>query len=435
MANFLASNGIPIKAFIKVPGDKSISHRSIIMGSIAKGVTNISGFLEGEDSLATLKAFQNMGVEIERNNSNIKINGVGINGLKKPKHNLYMGNSGTSIRLISGILSAQKFDSILYGDESLSKRPMARIVKPLTEMGAKIYSKNDNKPPLYIESVSQLKAIDYKLPVASAQIKSAIMLAAIYAKGKTTIKEPSITRDHTERMLKSFSYDLSVKNGEISINGGGELKACDIQIPSDISSAAFFIVASIIKKDSNLTIKDVNINNTRTGIIKILTMMGANINILNERMCAGELIADINVRYSELKGIKIPKKLVPLAIDEFPIIFIAASCAKGQTILTGAKELKVKESDRIKAMAEGLSKIGIQNEILEDGIIIEGGSFKKPKGVINSYLDHRIAMSFAIASLRCDYNIEIADVDNVKTSFPNFISICKKIGMNIQEVQ
>lgn len=435
MASFVISESKKsLQGFIKVPGDKSISHRAIIIASIAKGVTNITGFLQGEDSLATLKAFQDMGVEIERENSNVKINGVGMYGLKKPAESIYLGNSGTSIRLISGILSAQKFNSQLYGDKSLCNRPMNRIIIPLTKMGAKIYSKKDDNPPLYIESVNTLNAINYELPVASAQIKSSILLAGLYAKGKTVIKEPAITRDHTEKMLKNFGYDVDNNNGEISINGGGELKSCNIKIPSDISSAAFFIVAGMIAKDSNLTIKDVNINHTRIGVIKILKLMGGYIKISNKRICTGELIADINVKYSKLKGILIPKDLVPLAIDEFPIIFIAASCAKGKTILTGAKELRVKESDRIQAMAQGLNIMGIENEVLEDGIIIEGGVFTKPATIIDSHLDHRIAMSFAIASLRCEHTIEISEVDNVKTSFPNFVNICQKIGMNIKEV-
>lgn len=434
MANFLTTQTKSLKGFIKVPGDKSISHRAIIIGSIAKGVTNICGFLQGEDSLSTLKAFQDMGVEIERDNTNVIINGVGMYGLKKPEKSIYLGNSGTSIRLMSGILSAQNFNSKLYGDKSLSNRPMNRIISPLTKMGAKIYSKKDNKPPLYIESVDKLDAINYELPVASAQIKSAILLAGLYAKGKTVITEPLITRDHTERMLINFGYDVNSSNKEISINGGGELQACDIKIPSDISSAAFFMVAGIIAKDSDLTIRDVNINPTRIGVIKILELMGANIKILNKSVCAGEYIADINVKSSNLQGIKIPENLIPLAIDEFPIIFIAASCAKGQTILMGAKELRVKESDRIQAMSEGLSILGIENEILEDGIIINGGSFNKPSLTINSHLDHRIAMSFAIASIRCEHRIEISDVDNVKTSFPNFVDICQKIGINIEEI-
>ena len=432
MSNYITSIAGPLKGSIKVPGDKSISHRSIMLGSIADGVTRVSGFLEGEDSLATLNAFRDMGVKIERNGSNVTINGVGKHGLKEPIHSLNLGNSGTSIRLMSGLLSAQSFDSELCGDESLSKRPMGRVIEPLRLMGADISGK-DSKPPLFIKGGKQLSSIEYNLPVASAQIKSCLLLAGLYSDGKTTIIENGISRDHTERMLKGFGYDVTSSSNTISLMGGGSLKSCDIEVPSDISSAAFFMVAGCISENSSIVLEAVNINPTRTGVIDILRLMGGNIELLNQRLQAGELIADIKVTSSELKGIEIPENLVPLAIDEFPVLFIAASCAKGETVLTGARELRVKESDRIQVMADGLTSLGIDNEVLDDGIRIIGGEFKEQTSSIKSHHDHRISMAFAIASVKSKFNIEIEGVDNVKTSFPNFVELANSIGMKIKE--
>ncbi len=433
MSNFLTSNSGPLKGSIKVPGDKSISHRSIMLGSIAEGVTRVSGFLEGEDSLATLNAFRDMGVQIERHGSNVVIHGVGMRGLKEPKNPLNLGNSGTSIRLMSGLLSAQNFDSKLCGDESLSTRPMGRVINPLREMGADIFG-DDSRPPLTIKGGSKLSGIEYTLPVASAQIKSCLLLAGLYGEGITTVIENGISRDHTERMLRGFGYDVISSNNRISLLGGGSLKGCDIEVPSDISSAAFFMVAGCISKDSSITLNSVNINPTRTGVIDILKLMGGNIELLNQRLQAGELIADIKVSSSNLKGIQIPENLVPLAIDEFPVLFIAASCADGETVLTGAKELRVKESDRIQVMADGLTSLGIENHVLEDGIRILGGEFTKQDSSIKSHHDHRISMAFAIASVRSKFDIEIEGVDNVKTSFPNFEVLANSIGMSIKQV-
>ena len=432
MSNFVTSNSGPLSGSIKVPGDKSISHRSIMLGSIAEGVTRVSGFLEGDDSLATLNAFKEMGVAIQREGSNVTIQGVGMNGLKEPRKPLNLGNSGTSIRLMSGLLSAQTFDSVLCGDESLSSRPMGRVINPLREMGADI-SGNDSKPPLVIKGGKQLSAIEYTLPVASAQIKSCLLLAGLYSEGTTSIIENGISRDHTERMLKGFGYDVISSPNKISLLGGGTLKGCEIEVPSDISSAAFFMVAGCISENSSIHLNSVNINPTRTGVIDILKLMGGNIELSNERLQAGELIADIKVTSSKLKGIEIPENLVPLAIDEFPVLFIAASCAEGETILTGAKELRVKESDRIQVMADGLTSLGINNEVLEDGIRISGGEFKKQTNSIRSHHDHRISMAFAIASVRSKFDIEIEGVDNVKTSFPNFIELANSIGMKITQ--
>jgi 3-phosphoshikimate 1-carboxyvinyltransferase len=433
MSKFIVQPAHTLSGNLKVPGDKSISHRSIMLGSLSNGITKVSGFLEGEDALSTLKAFQAMGVKIERNGDNVVIYGVGINGLKKPQAPLDLGNSGTSMRLMTGILSAQKFDCELVGDESLSKRPMGRVINPLKKMGAMIAS-NDGKPPLKITGGQQLKAINYALPVASAQVKSCVLLAGLYAHGQTCITEPAPTRDHTERMLKGLGYSVNVDNNQICLTGGGELTATTIQVPSDISSSAFFMVAACIAPQADITLLGVNINPTRTGVIDILKLMGANLTLTNEREIGGELLADIRIQSSKLTAIHIPENLVPLAIDEFPAIFIAASCAKGETILKGAKELRVKESDRIQVMADGLNILGIKNEVLEDGIKIQGGEFKQPTGVIESEHDHRISMSFAMASLRCDYPIEINGVDNVKTSFPNFVELANFSGMNIVEV-
>lgn len=434
MANFIASPSEFLKGSIKVPGDKSISHRSIMLGSIANGVTNVSGFLEGEDTLATLNAFKDMGVKIEREGSNVVINGVGMNGLRPSLKPLNLGNSGTSIRLMTGLLSAQCFDSMLCGDESLSKRPMARIIDPLREMGAIIKS-SDSMPPLSISGNQKLSALKYTLPVASAQIKSCLLLAGLYADGETCITENETTRDHTERMLKGFGYQVTSSSGKVSLTGGGQLQACDIEVPSDISSAAFFIVAASIAKNADITLEAVNINPTRTGVIEILKLMGANIELNNQREEAGELVSDIRVGSSSLKGITIPEELVPLAIDEFPAIFIAASCAHGETLLTGARELRVKESDRIQVMADGLLSLGIENEVLEDGIRIKGGEFQKQTSIIKSHHDHRISMAFAIASARSNFELDIEGVDNVKTSFPNFVELVNQVGMNLIETQ
>ena len=432
MSDFVASPGNSLSGVITIPGDKSISHRAIIMGSIANGVTKVSGFLEGNDSLATMKSFQEMGVGIEQLGSKLKIKGVGIHGLKAPTKPLNLGNSGTSIRLMSGLLSAQSFDSELCGDQSLSKRPMDRIIEPLRQMGAKINGVN-SKPPLTIFGNQALKAITYELPIASAQIKSCLLLAGLYAQGKTCIIENVTTRDHTERMLRGFGYQVICSDNSISLDGGGELEACDIDIPSDISSAAFFMVAGSIAKDADLTLKSININPTRTGIIEILKLMGADITLGNETEMAGEKIADIRVRSADLKGIEIPNELVPLAIDEFPVLFIAASCAKGETLLTDAKELRVKESDRIQVMADGLKILGIRTEVFDDGIRIQGGQFSKPNTPIKSHHDHRISMSFAVASAACNFDIKIEGIDNVKTSFPNFVELANTIGINIKE--
>ncbi|MBA5248477.1 MAG: 3-phosphoshikimate 1-carboxyvinyltransferase, partial [Gammaproteobacteria bacterium] len=321
----------------------------------------------------------------------------------------------------------------LVGDVSLSKRPMARVIDPLTAMGGVIES-NDGKPPLRIKGRQSLKGIHYALPVASAQVKSCVLLAGLYARGETCVIEPETTRDHTERMLRGLGYQVTVTDNKMCLTGGGKLTATQFQVPSDISSAAFFMVAGCIAPQADITLEKVNINPTRTGVIDILKLMGANLTLSNEREVGGELLADIRIQSSPLTGIQIPAEFVPLAIDEFPAIFIAAACAQGETVLTGAKELRVKESDRIQVMADGLAILGIQTQVLEDGIKIQGGSFQKPTEVIQSHHDHRISMSFAMASVRCQHTIEIDGVDNVATSFPNFVALSNAIGLDITEV-
>ena len=414
----------------RVPGDKSISHRSIMLGAIANGTTRVKGFLEGEDAMATLAAFRAMGVEIEGpEQGNVTIHGVGLHGLSAPADALDLGNAGTGMRLICGLLAGQAFDSELTGDASLCSRPMGRVIEPLTMMDANIQSAPGGRPPLAICGGQTLRSIHYELPMASAQVKSCVLLAGLYSEGRTSVREPGPSRDHTERMLRGFGYSVQSTQDVIALDGGGNLKGCDIDVPADISSAAFFLVAASIAPDSDLMLTHVGINPTRIGVINVLRLMGANITLHNKREVGGEPVADIHVRSARLKGIEIPLDQVPLAIDEFPALFIAAACAVGRTVLRGAEELRVKESDRIAAMAEGLSTLGIMNEVLEDGIIIDGGT--PGGGVIKTYHDHRIAMSFAIAGLRATGKITVLDCDHVATSFPGFDSLARSLGLQI----
>ena len=413
----------------RVPGDKSMSHRSIMLGSLADGVTHVKGFLEAEDALATLQAFRDMGVEIEGPvDGCLTIHGVGKHGLKAPKNDLYLGNSGTSMRLLSGLLAGQSFDSVLTGDKSLSGRPMKRVTEPLALMGADIKATEKGTAPLYITGkAGQLHGIDYAMPMASAQVKSCLLLAGMYADGETSVTEPAPTRDHTERMLSGFSYPVKQQGSKVTITADGKLTAADIDVPSDISSAAFFLVGASIAPGSDLLLKHVGINPTRTGVIDILRLMGANIEVLNERVVGGEPVADLHVVYSPLTGIDIPEALVPLAIDEFPVLFVAAACAKGQTRLSGAEELRVKESDRIQVMADGLQILGVDAQPTEDGMVIQGGAIGG--GVVTSHGDHRIAMAFSIAGLRADAPITILDCANVNTSFPEFKDLVHRLGL------
>lgn len=423
--------GGKLSGTLRVPGDKSISHRSIMLGSLAEGVTEVEGFLEGEDALATLQAFRDMGVVIEGpNQGRVKIHGVGINGLQQPPGPLYLGNSGTSMRLLTGLLAGQGFDSRLTGDESLSKRPMNRVANPLREMGAAIATEDGGVPPVNISGGNRLNAIDYTMPMASAQVKSAVLLAGLYADGVTRVTEPAPTRDHTERMLGGFGYTVKRDGATVELQGRGALKATNIEVPADISSAAFFMVGASIAPGSDITLTHVGINPSRTGVIDVLKLMGADISLINEREAGGEPVADIRVRYAPLKGIDIPQELVPLAIDEFPVLFVAAACAEGKTLLTGAEELRVKESDRIQVMADGLQALGVAAEPTPDGIEISGGRIQS--GSVESHGDHRIAMAFTIAALRSQGEIHIRDCANVATSFPGFTDLAKKAGISLE---
>jgi len=435
--NFLIKSGQGLKGEITIPGDKSISHRSIILSSLAEGTSKIYGLLEGEDCLATIEVFRNMGIKIVNKEGVYTIEGTGLKGLEAPQEPLNFGNSGTSIRLCSGILSAQSFESTLVGDGSLSSRPMQRIVEPLTAMGANITSKNGTLP-LNIAPTDSLKSIDYLLPVASAQVKSCIMLAALYAEGSTKIEESAVTRDHTENMFKQFGIPLKIENSRgkktISMSNIDRINPTDINICGDFSSAAFFILAALICPKSELLIKNVGINNTRIGLLHALRHMGANIQLVNQTDGV-EPTADILVKSSNLKGINLNTNLVANMIDEMPVFFVAAALSDGITIVKDAKELRTKESDRLKAMADALSSFGVKYDLEEDGIKIYGlGS----KGVLNStniesYGDHRIAMASAIGSLRSENEVSVSDCRNVNTSYPNFVDTCKEIGIEIEQ--
>jgi len=430
--NYVVQPGGKLQGKIRVPGDKSISHRSIMLGSLAEGVTEVTGFLEGEDALATLASFRAMGVQIDGpKDGQVTVHGVGMHGLKAPEGDVYLGNSGTSIRLLSGLLSGQNFESTLTGDKSLSGRPMRRVTDPLAKMGAVIDS-HDGKPPLTIKAGNTLSGITYTLPMASAQVKSCVLLAGMYAQGTTTVTEPAPTRDHTERMLTGMGYKVDVQGDTVSLEGGGKLTATNIDVPADISSATFFMVGAAISEGSDITLTHVGINPTRIGVINILRLMGADITLANEGLTGGEPVADIRIKYAPLKGIQIPEDQVPLAIDEFPALFVAAACAEGQTVLTGAEELRVKESDRIQAMADGLQILGIDAQSTTDGIIINGGVIGS--GEVESHDDHRIAMSFAIAGLQAGGTIVVNDCANVATSFPNFVALANEAGLELEEV-
>lgn len=431
---FLVEPGGHLRGRVRVPSDKSISHRSIMLGAIAEGTTYITGFLEGEDSLATLNAFRQMGVHIEGpHHGRVTVQGVGLHGLQAPSAPLNLGNSGTSMRLLAGLLAGQAFGVVMTGDASLSRRPMRRVTEPLAQMGARIEATETGTPPLRIHGATRLKAIDYVMPMASAQVKSCLLLAGLYAEGQTCVTEPAPTRDHTERMLGGFGYPMEHPagntSGKVCIHSGHRLTATSIDVPADISSAAFFMVGAAIAEGSDLTLEHVGINPTRIGVINILRLMGANIEIFREREIGGEPVADIRVRTSRLRGVVIPRDQVPLAIDEFPALFIAAACAEGETVLAGAEELRVKESDRIQVMADGLLALGIDARPTPDGMIIRGGGLTG--GHIHSHGDHRIAMAFSMAALRASGPISIDDCANVATSFPGFVELAQGAGLAI----
>ncbi|MHB0774311.1 bifunctional prephenate dehydrogenase/3-phosphoshikimate 1-carboxyvinyltransferase [Halomonas sp. WWR20] len=432
--------GGQVQGRIRVPGDKSISHRSIMLGALAEGVTEVQGFLEGEDSLATLQAFREMGVVIEGpHQGRVTIHGVGLQGLKAPAGPLYVGNSGTAMRLFAGLLAGQAFDTELTGDASLTKRPMGRVADPLRAMGAVIETADGGRPPLKIKGGQSLKGISYDMPMASAQVKSCLLLAGLYAQGETRVREPAPTRDHTERMLNGFGYPVRRESDLAILSGGGRLSAGPIDVPSDISSATFFLAAAAITPGSDLVLEHVGINPTRIGVINVLRLMGADLELSHQREVGGEPVADIRIRYAPLKGIDIPVDQVPLAIDEFPALFVAAANAEGTTRLRGAEELRVKESDRIQAMADGLSVLGVTNTVYPDGIDIvghDGTGNDGPNyagGRVDSLGDHRIAMAFAVATLRAREAIIIDDCANVATSFPGFVALAGRVGLQVEE--
>ena len=434
---FKIQKGNGLKGEITVPGDKSISHRAIMLASLAEGKSQISGFLEGEDCLATIEVFQKMGVCISKENGKFSIEGKGLKGLEDPSGYLDFRNSGTSVRLCSGVLVAQEFSSTLIGDSSLSSRPMQRITEPLGLMGANISSIDSGTLPLTIEPVNSLESIKYSLPVASAQVKSCLMLAGLYSHGITEIEEKVTTRDHTERMFKQFGIPIDVSQSKatklIKLNKVEGIKPTNIDICGDFSSASFFILAALITPNSELLLRNVGVNPTRIGFLHALRHMGANIELQNEAD-SSEPTADIVVRTSNLKGITLNTNLVANMIDEMPAFFIAASLAEGTTKVKGAKELRAKESDRLQAMSGVLDSFGVKFRLEEDGIVIQGlgkdGTLKA--STINSHGDHRIAMAGSIGSIRANGETTILDCLNVNTSFPNFIDACKQVGINIE---
>jgi 3-phosphoshikimate 1-carboxyvinyltransferase len=433
MSRFVCQPGNAVGGDIAVPGDKSVSHRALMLGGLAKGTTEVTGFLESEDCLATMSALQNLGVRIERHEqSRVIVHGQGTAALHGPSKRLDMGNAGTAMRLFMGLLAPQSFDATLIGDSSLMRRPMERVAGPLRLMGANITTQ-DGKPPVEIRGNPRLHGIEYTLPMASAQVKSAVLLAGLGAEGRTRVIENAPTRDHTERMLTAFGVKIARDVNSAALEGGQTLRGTRVEVPGDFSSAAFFLVAGALAAKTPLTIRGVGINPTRTGLLDLLRLMGADIRVTEGKTAGDEPVADIEVRAARLKGIEIPEALVPLAIDEFPVLFIAAACARGETVLRGAHELRVKESDRLAVMAEGLGKLGVQHELLPDGIRIQGGAGFSG-GVIDSHGDHRIAMAFAVASLRASAPIEIEDVANVATSFPGFVPTARKAGLVLEQL-
>lgn len=431
MSSYQVAPARGVAGEVRVPGDKSISHRALMFGAIAEGTTRVDGFLEGEDCLATLAAVASLGVAVQRPGpGEVVVDGVGLRGLRAPAGLLDMGNAGTAMRLFMGLLGAQSFDSVLVGDESLMRRPMERVAAPLRAMGARIET-TQGRPPVRITGGASLRGMRYDMPVASAQVKSAVLLAGLYAEGETTVVEPAVTRDHTERMLQTFGCEVRARDGRATVRPPARLEGANVSVPGDFSSAAFFIVAACIGAREPFTIRGVGVNPTRTGLLEMLALMGADLRLINHRSCGAEPVADIEVRPATLRGIRVPEHLVPLAIDEFPALFIAAACAEGETVVTGAEELRVKESDRIAVMARGLDALGVRNEVLPDGLRIEGGPFGG--GVVESSGDHRVAMSFAVASLRAAGTIEICDTANVATSFPGFAALARSVGLAVEE--
>lgn len=417
-----------LRGEIAVPGDKSISHRSIMLGSIARGVTTVSGFLRGEDNIATLDAFRAMGVQIHDDGETLRIEGKGLHGLTEAEDVIDCGNSGTSIRLLTGLMAAQRFYTVLTGDRYLRRRPMRRVVEPLSRMGACIHGRdNGEKAPLAIVG-RPLTGITHDSPVASAQVKSALMLAGLYADGATRVTEPHLSRDHSERMFRHFGARLETDAAGVTVYGGHELDGRDIVVPGDISSAAFFLVAALIVPGSELLIRGVGVNPTRTGILDILAAMGGSVELLDQREVSGEPVADLLVRSSALKGIEIGGDVVPRAIDEFPVICVAAALAEGTTVIRDARELRVKETDRIAAMAANLRAAGATITETADGMIIEGTG-RLNGATVESFGDHRIAMSMLVAGLAASGAITVSDTECIATSFPTFTALLDKVAV------
>jgi len=429
-ASYVVRPAQKIAGTIAVPGDKSISHRALMLGAIADGQTAITGFLAGEDCLATLSALRAMGVRIEHDEASaVRVHGVGMQGLQAPQQVLDMGNSGTAMRLFTGLLAGQAFDSELSGDTSLRQRPMNRVAEPLRQMGAEITTA-DGKPPLKIRGARSLHGIDYELPVASAQVKSALLLAGLYADGETRIGEPAVTRDHTERMLEQFGVRLQRQTGAVMVAGGQRLRASPVAVPGDLSSATFFMLAASVAPAGALQVDNVGLNPTRTGVLRILELMGADLQI-EERRTEAEPAGRVTVRPSQLQGIRVPPELVPLAIDEFPAIFVAAALADGETHISGAAELRHKESDRIAVMVAGLRALGVPVEERPDGAVIRGGELHG--GTVDSAGDHRVAMAFAAGAVAAQGPVTIRNTANVATSFPGFANLARTVGMQLAE--
>lgn len=429
--DWLAAPGRPLRGEIRVPGDKSISHRAIMLAAIAEGDSRVTGFLEGEDTRATARIFGQLGVRIETPNESERIvHGVGLHGLRGTSEPLDCGNAGTGMRLLTGLLSGQGFDSVLVGDESLSRRPMRRVIEPLQRMGARIESGEGGTAPLRVNISNGLQGIDYEVPIASAQVKSAILLAGLYARGETHVREPHPTRDYTERMLAAFGSPIAFRPGEAARLGGFPLQATNVDVPADFSSAAFFLVAASLVPGSDLLIRRVGMNPRRTGLLAALRLMGADITEESPGEQGGEAVADLRVRHAKLHGIKVPDALVPDMIDEFPALFAAAALAEGETVVSGAAELRVKESDRIAMMSRGLTALGASIRETPDGAVIQGGRLRG--GDADSGGDHRIAMSLAIAAQRAGDEVRIGDCANVATSFPGFLELAQDSGFGLR---
>jgi len=427
---WVATRGQPLRGTLDVPGDKSISHRAVMLAALADGTSRIDGFLEGADTRATAAIFERMGVRIEAPSPSTRIvHGVGIDGLRAPGGVLDCGNAGTGMRLLAGLLAAQSFDTVLAGDASLSRRPMNRVIAPLSRMGARIDAGDAGLPPLRIRGGQHLQGIDFASPVASAQVKSAVLLAGLRAEGETVVREPHPTRDYTERMLAAFGVEIDFAPGRARLRGGQRLRATDVAVPADFSSAAFFLVAATLVPGSELRLRAVGLNPRRTGLLAVLRAMGADITEEKHASQGGEPVADLVVRHAPLRGVEVPPGRVPDMIDEFPVLAVAAACASGTTLISGAAELRVKESDRIAAMAAGLRALGVDVEERPDGAVIEGGALRG--GAVASHDDHRIAMAFAVAGQLAGGDVAIADVANVATSFPGFDALARQAGFGL----